>query len=483
MKMNTKLSIAALALFMSLASVTPVNAQENSVSEATTQARTVNKWEKKNGQWFYTIDGVKQTGWVGSDGWYFLDKSGVMQTGWVKVDGSWYYLDANGRMQTGWLAVDGAWYFLNHKGGAMATGWVEVEGLWYFMQHNGGTMLTGWLNLNDTWYFLNHKGGSIVTGWFELDGKKYHFDANGVMATNTTIDGIEIGVDGIAKKVDNRVVLNDAIKEADALLPTVDTDYTEKTAKNFKKVLTDVKAVAKNDKSSDLAILAAIERLETATAELVAIKPDKKDLFAAIEAEETNATIGEQEEYTPESWKVYQETLADAKKVLADENALISQVTAATTAVKAANGKLVKIVVEEEKTALAKAIEAAKALVQSDYTAASLTPFNRALATAEAIAKEAEPATIVVEEAIEALERATERLVANKPTKSILFSAVEDAAKLEEVKYTPESWEAFAKTLAEAKAVLADSKLQSEVDKAVEALDAATKALVVKEGK
>ncbi len=51
--------------------------------------------------------------------WYYT-KNYVKQTGWVSVDGKWYYLDSNGAMiHDTTMAIDGASYTFGPDG-AMA---------------------------------------------------------------------------------------------------------------------------------------------------------------------------------------------------------------------------------------------------------------------------------------------------------------------------------------------------------------------------
>ncbi len=175
-----------------------------------------NGWEKVDGQWYFYVDGVAQTGWV-KDGakWYFMDESGVMQTGWIKDNNKWYYL--NSHMMTGWQKVDGQWYYLNshmitgwlNDGGqwyfldsAMKTGWVKDNGKWYYLDSAMKTgwqfidgqwwylnshMMCGWQQINGTWYYLNN---SMVTGWLKVGNIWYYFTEKGAMVTGThTIDG------------------------------------------------------------------------------------------------------------------------------------------------------------------------------------------------------------------------------------------------------------------------------------------------------
>ena len=126
-----------------------------------------------------------------------------MQTGWIKSAEGWYYANTNGAITEGWQKINGKWYYLNpEKAGIMSTGWIRLGNNWYWLD-NSGAMKTGWNN----GYYLG-SDGAMRTGWQLIDNKWYYFykanDPNtseykeGLMATNTEIDGWTIGNSGVA---------------------------------------------------------------------------------------------------------------------------------------------------------------------------------------------------------------------------------------------------------------------------------------------
>ena len=154
-----------------------------------------NGWVKEDGNWYFYVEGVEQTGWIlDGDKWYYMDDEGVMLRGWILIDDTWYYLnnskvtgwqkisekwyyfDSNGAMQSGWIKLNNNWYYLNNT---MVTGWQKIDGLWYYFNSNGA-MQSGWIKLNDNWYYLDNE---MVTGWNSINGVWYYFDASGVMQT------------------------------------------------------------------------------------------------------------------------------------------------------------------------------------------------------------------------------------------------------------------------------------------------------------
>lgn len=96
---------------------------------------------------------------------------------WKKFWGNWYYFGSDGKQAKGWLNVGGSWYYLDQDG-IMQTGWVEpTPDVWYYLASDG-RMQTGWVQPSPgTWYYM---------------------DAGGKMTVNVTVDGWNIGPDGVA---------------------------------------------------------------------------------------------------------------------------------------------------------------------------------------------------------------------------------------------------------------------------------------------
>ena len=215
----------------------------------------VNGKKEINGYtYFFTGGGEMQTGWIRyPEGWYYAHSGGNQQIGWFQLGKNWYYLDgkntehpglmlanceltlgkyqyafkSDGVMRTGWWFKPGEGYHFYDIAGYMRTGWIQTGGKWYYMDpknnnimlsnqwfRNGkywyylktsGEMAKGWLSLYGNKYYLS-TDGVMRTGWQNIGGSKYYFykenDKNskgwGVMAKNTTIDGVPIGSDGRA---------------------------------------------------------------------------------------------------------------------------------------------------------------------------------------------------------------------------------------------------------------------------------------------
>lgn len=109
-------------------------------------------------------------------------------TRWQNTGGTlptWWYLNDDGSKASGWKQIGGDWYyFYNAKNHYMARGWEKIDGYWYCLgaSRSGasgvGKMLTGWVK--DKFY-------DRISNTQKY--KYYYLYSNGVMATNTTING------------------------------------------------------------------------------------------------------------------------------------------------------------------------------------------------------------------------------------------------------------------------------------------------------
>ena len=223
--------------------------------------------------------------------------------------------------------------------------------------------------------------------------------------------------------------------------------------------------------------------------EKVPVVVDKDALKATIET--AKEALKEADKYTEESVKELEAAVAEAEKVVADENATQESVDAAKTAVEeATKGLTEKPAPEVNKDALKATIETAKeALKEADkYTEESVKALEAAVAEAEKVVADENATQESVDSATTAVEEAT-RGLAEKPApevnKDALKAAIEKAEdvleNLEEDAYTPESVEALKGALETAKGVFDNADaVQAEVDQAAEAIETAISGLTVK---
>ena len=84
------------------------------------------------------------------------------------------------------------------RNGVALTGWQTIGGARYYFGSEG-VMRTSWLDMDDKRYYFYANGNMVSGEWVHIGGKWYYFREDGTLATNTTIDGYEVGADGARK--------------------------------------------------------------------------------------------------------------------------------------------------------------------------------------------------------------------------------------------------------------------------------------------
>lgn len=156
--------------------------------------RVLTGWLKIDGQLcYFNKNGVMQKNcWINKT--YYVDSEGHMLRSCVTPDG--YIVNASGKKTKaakGWIKKgDNYYYYVSRK---KVTGWRKINGKLYYFDTDG-VRQEGWLDKNGWRYYLLN--GAMQTGWLTVDGNRYYFDIHGRLQTNTIVDGITIGADGVA---------------------------------------------------------------------------------------------------------------------------------------------------------------------------------------------------------------------------------------------------------------------------------------------
>ena len=224
--------------------------------------------------------------------------------------------------------------------------------------------------------------------------------------------------------------------------------------------------------------------------EKVPVVVDKDALKATIET--AKEALKEADKYTEESVKALEAAVAEAEKVVADENATQESVDAATTAVEEATRGLAEkpAVPEVNKDALKAAIEKAEDVLENleedAYTPESVEALKGALETAKGVFDNTDAVQAEVDQAAEAIETAISGLTvkpAPEADKTALKAALAEAAqKLENAEsFTEESVNALKEAMDLAQSVLDNPEAnQAEADAAATAVRTAIENLQVK---
>jgi len=294
-------------------------------------------------------------------------------------------------------------------------------------------------------------------------------EAETLLSTNGSKLSMVTSVSKIAKAERELVHL------LDGTIATADTkqekDFISSTWAPFAEALAEAKIAQKSGTPAEKA--AANTALTTAMNALVS-RPvlSYTELQAAIdEANGLTAT-----DYTNESWATLQNALSAAE--LAKTNSTTQdQVNAATNALNAAIQNL-----QDRPTISYDAINQAIANAEATYTDSSIYTEDSWNAYQTALAKAKNASTLAdTQQGVDDLKAALENAISGLTLKPIeygeLNTAISDAKKLDETKYTPTSWDKLEEALAKAEDAL-NADDQATVDTAVSELRNAINSLV-----
>ncbi|WP_455235641.1 FIVAR domain-containing protein, partial [Senegalimassilia anaerobia] len=238
-----------------------------------------------------------------------------------------------------------------------------------------------------------------------------------VVAHVVTADGV--AVNAVSGEVTVRMAAEASEVDTSALKAAVDAaealnrgDYTAESWQAFQKALAAARQQLVSPESAE-AVASALDALTKAQGALVESGVDVDALTGAI----TAADKLQQSDYTADSWKPFEQALAAAKNVLANPTNQ-QAVDDALKALTEAQNALVKVEPAPEPSpdkpdtsALQGAVDAAKQLKESDYTADSWKPFEQALKAAEDVLANPDASGDDVASALERLTRAQSALV------------------------------------------------------------------------
>ncbi|EKQ51794.1 MULTISPECIES: putative cell wall binding protein [unclassified Clostridium] len=118
---------------------------------------------------------------------YYAKEDGTLASNeWIKDEGNvWYYYGADFKSVKGYQTINGNKYYFS-KYGTLFIGWKAkalVEGTK--------------TNYKDKTLYYFGEDGAIKEGWINYNGKWYYIYSDGLMATDTTIDGYYVNKNGV----------------------------------------------------------------------------------------------------------------------------------------------------------------------------------------------------------------------------------------------------------------------------------------------
>ena len=275
----------------------------------------------------------------------------------------------------------------------------------------------------------------------------------------------------VAQKV-NKAELEETVTKAEAISEETLNKAVKKARETFVKALNDAKVVFANKDASQEEVNEATQKLKDAIKGLGVLKGDT----TALDAKLAEIKKLDESKYTEESWTALMNVVAEAKG-LDKENATqveVDEVVAKLT--KAVYALEVKV----NKAELEKAVTKAEAISEETLNKTvkkARDAFTKALNDAKAVFENKDASQEEVNEATKKLNDAIKGLDVLKGDTTALDAKLAEIKKLDESKYTEESWTALMNVVAEAKGLDKENATQVEVDEVVVKLTKAVNAL------
>ena len=262
-------------------------------------------------------------------------------------------------------------------------------------------------------------------------------------------------------------------------------NYTDESWAVFETALKEAQAVAVKENVTIEEIDAAAAKLQAAVSGL-AIQEGKVD-FEPLRVLVNQYEDLKREDYTDESWAVF-ETALKAAQALLDTEVTQEEIDAAKTALEQAREKLVEAgdapVEKQELKELVERHQKTLEQGQGNYTDESWQAFQTALSVAQAVLAKTDATQQEVDQVVDDLAKAYDRLeVPEGVIDTRKLKELVDTSKLIQEQgqgdYTDESWTAFTTALSEAEAVLKNQQAtQTDIDNARSKLEKARTGLV-----
>ncbi len=262
--------------------------------------------------------------------------------------------------------------------------------------------------------------------------------------------------------------LDSAIADAEAKLQE-EVKYTAETVQVLKNALVQAEIISAKVDATQEEVDSATTALKNAIGNLK--EKDKPVDKTALQSKYDQIASREKDNYTDESWEIFETVRSNAKILLENPEATQEEVDQMLIDLESALFGLKEKTLD--KTALQAKYDEVKGKVQGQYTNASWREFEIAREEAKTVLDEDDVKQNMVEETLEKLEVAIANLKLKQVDKSALNNAITEAnEKLQkEDDYTAESVESLREVLAEAEIISAKVDVtQGEVDSATTAL-------------
>ena len=153
-----------------------------------------------------SVSAVKK-GWqkVGSN-WRYYVKGKYKKNCIYKIGTAFYAFNSKGYLQKGWTTINGknTYYGSTQFGpkgyGILIKGYVRIGNDYYYLKP---AMQKGFVKIGKKLYYFSTETGKQQRdkGWFTVNNKMYYVQADGSIATNTTVDGYKVGATGAVSDI------------------------------------------------------------------------------------------------------------------------------------------------------------------------------------------------------------------------------------------------------------------------------------------
>lgn len=196
--MKKRLAMLLAVIMLLSCMCMPVLAQDvgTKASGVVTAQAVKNGWAKVGSNWRYYVNGIEK-------------KNGI-----YSINKQLFGFDAKGNLQKGFFKINNYLYFASSKYGPsnksaigygiVVTGFVKLGDAYYYLDPaRKGQARTGFVMIAKKLYYFNPNTAKQrrTKGWFSIGNYAYYVNADGTIATNTTIDGIKVGPNGATTDV------------------------------------------------------------------------------------------------------------------------------------------------------------------------------------------------------------------------------------------------------------------------------------------
>lgn len=150
-------------------------------------------WKQIQGKWYYFDQNGDRLQSTIYKGYAFDQDGAMVENSRITLNDKRYYASESGKIiQQKWEKIGGVLYYFD-KDGIMLSQTI-VDG--YLLTKSGAMAENGWVKVDQNWYYVTPSGRISQDKWEKVNGSWYYFDKNGVMLSKTTVGAYLLGSSG-----------------------------------------------------------------------------------------------------------------------------------------------------------------------------------------------------------------------------------------------------------------------------------------------